>query len=78
MRKHANARVVRIDVFEDDGRIVLRVDDDGVGNNGELGLGLTTISERFEALGGSATVSAKRDRGTRFEAWLPITGKVES
>jgi len=78
VRKHANARVVRIDVFEDDGRIMLRVDDDGVGNNGEPGLGLTTTSERFEALGGSATVSAKRDRGTRFEAWLPITGSVES
>ncbi|MEA2002042.1 MAG: ATP-binding protein [Actinomycetota bacterium] len=77
VRKHANAREVHIDIHQRDGRTVLHVDDDGVGHNGETGLGLTTTRERFEALGGSIAVSEKRDRGTRFVAWLPAAPGVE-
>jgi signal transduction histidine kinase len=72
VRKHANARSAHIDVFEKDGRFVLHVDDDGDGSDGEPGLGLTTTTERFEALGGSVKLISRRDGGTRFEAWLPV------
>lgn len=73
VRKHANAQSARIAVFEDEGRFWLHVDDDGDGPDGEPGLGLTTTRERFEALGGSATLRVSPDGGTRFEAWLPVS-----
>ena len=77
VRKHANAESVRIDMSEQDGRFVLRVDDDGSGSDGEPGLGLTTTRERFEALGGAISLLTRRGGGTRFEAWLPIPRETD-
>lgn len=77
VRKHANARNASIDVSEQDGRFVLRVDDDGSGSDGEPGLGLTTTRERFEALGGATSLLTRRGGGTRFEAWLPIPREAD-
>lgn len=77
VRKHANAHNVRIEISEEGGRFVLRVDDDGSGTDGAPGLGLTTTRERFEALGGDISVRTRRGGGSRFEAWLPVSRTVD-
>lgn len=71
VRKHANASNVSIRINTSGDRIVLEVDDDGGGVAGGMGLGLTTMQERFEALGGSTRLVARRTGGSRFSAWLP-------
>jgi len=74
VRKHAQANHVTMSVYEDGGRIVLDVIDDGVGVVNEPGLGLSTTRQRFRVLEGDVEVSSISERGTRFRAWLPITG----
>ncbi len=71
VRKHAGATRVRIRLRTERDRVVLDVEDDGVGVAGEPGLGLTTTKERFQALGGDVAVSKLRGGGTRFRCWLP-------
>jgi signal transduction histidine kinase len=71
VRKHAGATRVRIRLRTERDRVVLDVEDDGVGVAGEPGLGLTTTKERFQALGGGVAVSNLRGGGTRFRCWLP-------
>jgi two-component system sensor histidine kinase UhpB len=74
VRKHAQANHVAVSVYEEGGRIVLDVIDDGVGVVDEPGLGLSTTRQRFRVLGGDVVVSSISDRGTRFHAWLPVAG----
>jgi signal transduction histidine kinase len=71
VRKHAGATRVRIRLRTERDRVVLDVEDDGVGVAAEPGLGLTTTKERFQALGGDVAVSKLRGGGTRFRCWLP-------
>lgn len=73
VRKHANADQVQIAVYEEEGRIVLTVVDDGVGIRAasDHGLGLSTTKQRFIALDGDVFVEPIRAGGTRFLAWLP-------
>ena len=48
----------------DDGR--------GVDPGPKPGVGLRSMRERAEELGGTCVVEAQRDRGTRVSAWLPV------
>ncbi len=73
-RKHAGASTISIGLNREDGAIVLRVDDDGVGFSAAPGLGLTTTRERLETLGGGLEVRPLVAGGTRLRAWLPATG----
>jgi signal transduction histidine kinase len=72
VRKHAGASRVRIHLRTERDRVVLDVEDDGIGVSGEPGLGLTTTKERFQALGGDVAVSTLREGGTRLRGWLPV------
>jgi signal transduction histidine kinase len=71
-RKHAAADTLWLRLQSEDHRVVLVVDDDGVGIDGEPGLGLATTRERLEALGGGLRVVRRRGGGSRLTAWLPI------
>lgn len=71
VRKHAGARNVWIRLAADKGRVVVVVEDDGIGVSSERGLGLSTTQERIEALGGAVQVRKRRSGGTVFTAWLP-------
>ena len=70
--KHARARTVRIGIGAAEGRLRLRIEDDGVGFDpsrvkqaGEHhGWGLMTMAERAEGIGGRFTLESREGRGT--------------
>ena len=72
-----HARADRIDVvIERRGRgTLVRVTDDGVGtpttDSGPEHLGLVTMVERVERVGGSARIDGRRGAGTTVELWAP-------
>jgi signal transduction histidine kinase len=76
--RHAQARRVAVRLRSEGGDVVLRVEDDGRGflpraSDGR-GVGLDSMRERAEALGGRLRVDASPGRGTRIEARLPTRG----
>lgn len=73
--KHAGAHTAGIDLSTKDGRLSVRVRDDGVGLNGNGtgdGVGLTNLRDRVEALGGRLTVHSEPGGGTSVHADLPV------
>jgi len=70
--KHARASLVTVTAERDDGRLVLRIADDGVG--GAIAAersGLAGITDRVVALGGTVSVSSPVGHGTAVVAELP-------
>ena len=86
VRRHADARTAQIDIAMSDGRVVLRVSDDGSGFESNLGcadgsldevlgaghFGLAGIRERAAARGGCAVISGASQQGTVAEITLPL------
>jgi signal transduction histidine kinase len=71
--KHAQASRVAIRLQEDSGEIVLSVQDDGVGfdpRNEYSGMGLHTMRERVEKIGGVLHIESSPGRGTRVHVAL--------
>ena len=60
--------------------LCVRVRDDGVGmaENPGVGVGLTSMRERAEELGGTCTITSERGAGTVVEARLPIREEAEA
>jgi PAS domain S-box-containing protein len=77
--KHARARRVRVSLKEIKGRLALSVEDDGAGfDTGEEfrgHLGLRSMRERAESLGGRLTVESSPEMGTRLRVWVPSQGQ---
>lgn len=76
VRKHAGARRVEIVLRTRDGGTLVEVADDGRGfsPNGHQArghLGLTSMRERAELLGGWCRVSSEPGTGTTVEFWVP-------
>jgi PAS domain S-box-containing protein len=77
--KHAGARQAEIALDQENGDWVMSVRDDGigfdVGGNGsskpKTGIGMVTMRERSQAVGGSFEVQALRERGTRLTVRVP-------
>ena len=77
-RLHARARTVRIELASVEGGALLRVVDDGRGMDADLGrrsrpghLGLRSMRQRAEQLGGTFRIISAPDVGTTIEAWIP-------
>jgi signal transduction histidine kinase len=73
--KHANAKNVEIDLSRKDGKIVLIVQDDGVGLVKKIGLqhssyGIFGMRERVRCLNGTFRIRSRQGRGTRIEVYL--------
>lgn len=71
--RHSAAKHATVDLFSRDGDIVIRIQDDGTGPDGEappLGRGILGMQERAELLGGSLTARRTAD-GFSVEARLP-------
>ncbi len=74
--RHAHARTCHVRLLVDRGSGVLEVEitDDGVGISGGrvAGVGLSSMRERAEELGGTLTVERRPEGGTRVLARLPL------
>ncbi|MEP7010480.1 MAG: GAF domain-containing sensor histidine kinase [Acidobacteriota bacterium] len=78
VRKHAQARWVRVTLANDGEAVFLLVSDDGVGfepKSDEIAVcgrfGLKTMAERAAAIGATFVVTSKRGKGTRVMLTLP-------
>ena len=71
--KHSAARKVEVTLAETGDRYLLVVEDDGRGlsKTKGAGLGLATIRERTELLGGKCAITSGSDGGTRIEVRVP-------
>jgi signal transduction histidine kinase len=76
VRKHAGARSVRVTLEQDESLARVIVADDGRGWDGRMGLGLTTTSERLDAVGGRLQVRRRLGRGTRVTAEVPVKRSI--
>jgi signal transduction histidine kinase len=70
--KYAHASRVRIDVARVDGRVLVEVEDDGVGGADPAhGSGLRGLCDRVQALDGTLEVSSPPGSGTHLHAEIP-------
>jgi signal transduction histidine kinase len=77
--KHARARRVEITLDHANGECVMRVQDDGIGFDGvsdtsgkpKTGLGMVTMRERAQAVGGRFEVGALPGRGAQLTVRVP-------
>ena len=70
--KHANATRILLSARQANGRLIVAVTDDGVGGAAPVnGSGLTGLSDRVAALGGSLRITSDRGHGTTLTAELP-------
>jgi len=84
---HAHARHCSIQFFrqirssaaEEGPVLVVEIHDDGAGMPAEYqaGVGIRSMRERAEELGGDLTIHSDRPGGTRINAWLPLQVRKE-
>lgn len=76
IRKHAGAGRATVVVEGSQGRISIRITDDGIGFDpieNQVGhLGLVSMRERAEAVGGHCTITSAPRRGTTVHVELPL------
>jgi len=86
MVKHAKASRVVVSVTRDNGRVVISVEDNGIGFEpfeGTIdvvkptGFGLFNIRERLDILGGSLSITSKPGQGTKVVIEAPLSKKLK-
>jgi signal transduction histidine kinase/ligand-binding sensor domain-containing protein len=73
--KHAQARHAEVFVSRNGNRVCLQITDDGVGfraDENHAGLGLTSISERVQLIGGKLTIQSTPGQGTSLRIELAV------
>jgi signal transduction histidine kinase len=77
--KYAKAAHIDVRVCVRRNRLHLIVHDDGIGDaDPRRGTGLTGLTDRVEALGGTLTLDSPPGQGTRLHADLPLDGTVRA
>lgn len=75
--RHSGAETARVDLYVNDNRVHLMIQDDGVGMSvtaTELnGIGIINMRERAELLGGSFLIESSPDKGTDIIVEIPIS-----
>jgi signal transduction histidine kinase len=69
--KHARATQARVAVRSDPGRLIVTVQDDGIGNADPAGAGLTGLAARVAAVDGGLTIDSPPGGPTLITAELP-------
>ena len=79
VRKHAKATVARVDIAQANGKLVATIADDGVGFSESARarsefprLGLVTMRERAEGIGGTLQIESTPGKGTIVRFELPL------
>jgi signal transduction histidine kinase len=78
--RHARASAVDLSLETENGGARLAISDDGGGFDpaayrGRPGLGLASMRERVELLGGTIDIRSAPGRGTTIDAWAPAAGR---
>ena len=75
--KHAQAKLVQVNLYQQDPDVILKIQDDGIGfdsrNTSSLGMGLENMTERLKLVGGKLEIESRLEQGTRLTAYIPIT-----
>ena len=76
--RHAGARTATVTLTVTEGMLQVEVTDDGRGVSpaNRAGVGLTSMRERAEELGGSCTLWPRPGGGSIVSAQLPLTGPI--
>ena len=73
--RYSKARTITIDLKGTDGELTLTIADDGVGFDPAgtvgTGLGLTSMQERVDALGGTVAIRSRPGAGTTLDIRVP-------
>jgi signal transduction histidine kinase len=72
--KHADVTRATVSLTHEQGRLLLRVTDDGRGFNPDIASqnGLAGLRDRTRALGGTVTIVSRPGEGTSISASLPV------
>ncbi len=75
--RHSEATRLNISLEQTSDAVLLTIEDDGRGfdvprGGDSAGLGLTTMKDRMEALGGTFVVESQKGQGTHLQATLPL------
>jgi two-component system NarL family sensor kinase len=73
--KHSQARNVQVELSRDKRQVMLRIMDDGIGFDISVerdGLGLASMRQRVQALGGSLEISSSQTAGTQIDVRVPV------
>jgi signal transduction histidine kinase len=80
--KHSRARRVSVDLRGGPDGLHVTVADDGIGFDVHMtwgkGLGLVSMRERLDPLGGTLDVRSKPGNGTRLDISLPVVSKTDA
>ena len=83
--KHAEADNVEVTITEDDGGLLVTIQDDGVGFAGEVPkvsapghMGLSSMRERAELQGGWCEILSLPNSGTTVRFWIPDAGAANT
>jgi signal transduction histidine kinase len=75
--KYSHARAVSVDLRGGPDGLALTISDNGVGFDVDAawgkGLGLISMGERLEAVGGTFTISSKPGDGTKVSVFVPLS-----
>ena len=81
VRRHSAARNVEVRLRTDDEAILIEVADDGGGfdlESARAGIGLSTMRERVEGLGGEIAVKSSPGEGTKVTVRIPLEGGTQA
>jgi signal transduction histidine kinase len=80
--KHSHASSSRVELLTRNGRVIMRISDNGVGfipeRDQTAGLGLINMRERLRLLSGSIKIHSRPMKGTVVEASLPWNGRTHA
>ena len=76
--KHSGAKLLNINLKQENGTLFLSTIDDGVGfdhqaaSKGEGGIGLRNILNRTEIIGGQMFIESEKNQGTKYTFEIPV------
>ena len=78
--KHSNAQRVELSMYKDSRYLVMQIKDNGIGfskysNIEDKGIGLSTMAERANLMGGTFRISSSNGAGTTITVEVPVSEK---